>query len=566
MATAACPGRGDRAAHTLALLLPVAVLVLIATAEALADLPRPFPYIQSALFVADPTHHLNTTLAGKIADLRAIQTAFAGGEVFLCSLETAADFAEARSVATAIAAARSSNSTAAAFVPLWIMGRPPGFFFPADLARQPAAWRAQNLRSDGSVRTVQPLPLSDNDSLFGFSGFNLDITHPAAVAAYAARVQAAFNASGPPGSSLGPIRGFFLLSEAKLTWTYVPFDGSRPTSDPARADLLPVAADGSAPRLAAGDPYALYTDRNLSFSFYQGPKRYIPLHSEQARRSFVAFAQARGLRGVSVLPLDRLEFNLNLSTVSLPAWAAFEPLDSPVWGVWEDWVYDTWLAFLNTTAEAVAAGQTGNADYLGVAQFQLPGWYSVRGEAASRPLTYLAPQARGPPAPRTEALDQWPAYPQVGGWVGSGLDVTALARMPWLRLFVHEASHGVPIMGADIPANLTDPEMREAWLRSCDWIVHVNNAMAALAQRTLSEAARGGAPDVRFGLFAAGAWKGASVGATISPSAFGADWDALQALLKPDTVCSLPPSRFVQMPGAGRPVLRDIFLQKLREL
>jgi hypothetical protein len=64
----------------------------------------------------------------------------------------------------------------------------------------------------------------------------------------------------------------------------------------------------------------LHTDPNVSnvtFSFYQGPKRIAPLFSLSARDSFVAFCQRRGTL-VTTLPADRAEFNDDDSTVRLP--------------------------------------------------------------------------------------------------------------------------------------------------------------------------------------------------------------------------------------------------------
>jgi hypothetical protein len=122
-----------------------------------------------------------------------------------------------------------------------------------------------------------------------------------------------------------------------------------------------------------GNARALYTDDNVTFSFYQGPKRTAPLFSLSARDSFLSFcerrraaAHGRAANGklangtdshapsdsaspgcsdcCASLPADRAEFNDDDATVALPSHVRFVPLgDAVTWGLWEDWVLDSWF-------------------------------------------------------------------------------------------------------------------------------------------------------------------------------------------------------------------------------
>ena len=45
------------------------------------------------------------------------------------------------------------------------------------------------------------------------------------------------------------------------------------------------------------------------------------------------------------LPADREEFNDDDSQVALPPHVEFVPQLSPTWGLWEDWVMQTWFQY-----------------------------------------------------------------------------------------------------------------------------------------------------------------------------------------------------------------------------
>ena len=190
-------------------------------------------------------------------------------------------------------------------------------------------------------------------------------------------------------------------------------------------------------------------DDRVTFSFYQGPKRIVPLFSLHARSSFVKFCREAGRSDISQLPADRQEFNDDDQTVGLPAHVAFVPRSNDaVWKLWEDWVMQCWFQYSERMATTVLDAQRGNPYFGGAFSFQLAGWYSIRSRS-HKPVSYSWRDANGSLRHTTnEVVRDWERYDDLNP-VSKGQDLEQFAQAPWFSGFIHEASSGVPSMGCN---------------------------------------------------------------------------------------------------------------------
>lgn len=520
----------------------------------------PFAYMQSAFYTgnpADDTHILDHD--GRKTLVRNFQRQnFTGGEIFFGTLETEVAMADIRDMNSAIAEVALEDGTDP-FFGLWILGRMPGFSWPENVTQQPASWRSQALLSNGSLYGLAPPNPSDpaaHDYIFDFNGHFLDITNDEAVTALLENVNRTFQWDGPSETSVGPLIGSLLLSEAKLSDNYWSCSDDLP-------DFVPRDADtGGPPLIGYGDPGYLCKDYDPTISFWQPPKRYMPLQSESARDSFVAFAAARGVYDVVALPADILEFNADVETVTLPPWIEFVDYSpdrasrEPQWLLWEDWVYETWFCYVDRVITTVLEAQRGNSLFNGAFVFQLPGWYSIR-QRSEAPVSYVYLDHVGNrQSVEGEVLADWYGYEMLNP-VQMGQDLEQFVAAPWFRGLIHEASHGVhvPLLNESsclyttfetIEYGFRRPNTSasdEFWTDRCylasEEMVHFLNAQGTLAQEICHEAG------ALFGLFARAAAIGGNVADTTTPQQFEQAWRYLTDLMTPDVVCSLSAPRFI---------------------
>lgn len=323
----------------------------------------------------------------------------------------------------------------------WSFPRLPGFFRAEDLSRQPESYRACSLRADGRLWHRAPPPPEDIESLIKFTGEALDLTNRSAVDELLAKTACVFRHDGPQDQSVGPLVGFVVLNEAKLSGNY----SSTWSGDPRQRD---VESPDTRIRLGHKTHQELFLDDDPYYSLYLPPKRAIPLFSENAARSFADFARGRG-QAFSVLPADRNEFHDDDATVALPSWVRFvAPEETAHWQTWEDWVYATWTGFIERLCREICLGQHGNNDFKGVIYFQLPCWYSIR-SASTLPITYQYANTAGQPVSDTVTLAEHPEFKRLDA-VTMGTDMETLMGSPWFAGMVHETTKSLP---HSLPAN-----------------------------------------------------------------------------------------------------------------
>src|SRR5690606_28600334 len=89
---------------------------------------------------------------------------------------------------------------------------------------QPLAWRPQGLKSNGALWEQRPLDLDHDESLICLTGSIVDLTHPGATSALLDSQEAVLNQScADPDQCIGPVHGWFVLDEWRLTESYRPF-------------------------------------------------------------------------------------------------------------------------------------------------------------------------------------------------------------------------------------------------------------------------------------------------------------------------------------------------------
>jgi len=311
--------------------------------------------------------------------------------------------------------------------------------------------------SNGSEWLTYPSEINPGTSILNLQGTDMDITNSDAVALALKNLGRVMRAECTPLTDcVGPLVGSYLFSEAALTPPYQPFATHPYRNEDSlqfgnRSDLQPPMPDGRPPLLRMGNATELYSDDKVVFSFYQGPKRIAPLFSVSARDSFSRFCSGRGRTNVTTLPADRSEFNDDDGLVELPSHVAFAPLEyTELWGMWEDWVMDTWLSYCAAIVATVNEAQAGNPYFGGAFSFQLAGWYSIRARARE-PVTYEYRDFNGTLQREVdEVVANWPHYDDLNP-VTKGQDLEMWAAAPWLTGFIHEASHGVPAIGVNPP-------------------------------------------------------------------------------------------------------------------
>jgi hypothetical protein len=406
----------------------------------------PFNYVQSALFVGTGQGGASQSLDELKALIRMNQRKFAGGEVFLTRLENSTDFQAARKVNQAIAEVRAEPG-GKDFIGIFTNGRFPNFSEQADLNQQPASYRAVSLKSNGSLWVRQPFASTSFESLFGIEGVVVDIANDTAVRAMMDNLFAAFDHEGLSTQSVGPLNGFYVFNESRLSPIYVPFTQS--PAPPDNDDLVPKSAlplrPGCPSYLTQNPPLLRGGDPCVTSDFLSGPKRAVPLFSVSAKNKFVQYAAARGVT-VDYLPADRNEFNNNDFEISLPSYVQFVPLtNTTVWNMWKAWVYETWSAHLEKIAETITFAQAGNPNFRGVLYFQLPGIYSFRAPVKDEVFDYKYVDAGGVTRTVVGAkLSNSPKFDFYNNPV-HGNDIEALLKSPWIQGFVHETT--VPLLG-----------------------------------------------------------------------------------------------------------------------
>lgn len=543
------------------------------------NMTLPLAYMQSAFTTGHAsgvpcrTHgNINPTLprAERLALLRQYAsnaTSFRGGEIFFNTLETPAALLDVREMNQLILSVAAETHTEP-FHGFWIPARLPGMWWPSNYTRQPVGYRARALMSNGSAWALYPTEINPGTSILNLQGSDLDITNPVAVGEAMTNLRAVMRTNCTPLSAcVGPLVGSYLFSEAALTATYEPFatfpyQRTGNTQVGNISDLQPALPDGRPPLLRMGNATELYTDDKVVFSFYQGPKRTVPLFSLTARDSFVRYCAGRGVENVATLPADRGEFNDDDATVRLPPHVSFVAPQSPVWKVWEDWVMQTWFDYCERLVLTVNAAQAGNPYFGGAFMFQLAGWYAVRSRS-ERPVSYSYRDLGGTlRRQENETVADWAHYADLNPVV-KGIDLEMWAAAPWLSGFIHEASHGVPHIGVH-PPMATPPDLRDRFILASDRHRHFVNAQGQLAKDVMAAAGK------LFGSFARAAyisdptWKGPSVADTLSVEGFEQAWNYSTSLLRPSIVSTLGSSRFT--PGSPPGRLHDVFERLFREL
>jgi len=579
----ACPCPRDRwFFRRLALVLLFPLAAGAALLPPALDVSLPMAYIQSSFVtghrggVPCRAHgNIDPTLSAsqRLAQLRAYasnRTSFRGGEMFINTMETAEALRNVREMNTLILQVANETGTPP-FYGFWIPSRLPGMWWPANYTRQPDAWRAKGLMSNGSTWTLYPTEIAPGTSILALLGSDLDITRREAVDEAMANLGRVLRAECTPASAcVGPLVGSYLFSESSLTAAYSPFSTHpyKPVDNwlvGNVSDLQPPLPDGRPPLLRMGNATELYSDDKVVFSFYQGPKRTVPLFSVSALASWREYCAKRGRANVTTLPADRLEFNDDDATVALPPHVRFVPLsDRALWSLWEDWVMATWFAYCERTVRTVNAAQAGNPYFGGAFVFQLAGWYSIRARAA-RPVSYAWRDFDGKLHRRVdEVLAEWPHYDDLNPVV-KGQDLEMFAAADWFSGFIHEASHGVPHIGIH-PPMVKPREARDRFIMASDRHRHFVNAQGALAKDVMAEHKK------LFGVFARAAFisdptfHGPSVADTLTVGGFAQMWNYSTGLLAPQIVSTLNAARFVPLAPGQRPPLRDVFERLFKTL
>ena len=409
--------------------------ILTAAVLACAQEPElPITYIQSGFNTNDPPMWFCATPERKKLRVEGISRFFDGSEVLNLDVDTAPGRRDVRELAWAMR--EVSQEQGKMFVGFWSFPRLPGYFRPEDIAAQPADYRSISLKADGSLWHRAPSPPDDNESRIKFTGEMLDLTNDDAVNELLAGIGRVFRHDGPEDECIGPLCGYIVLNECMLSsnWESV---WSEHESE------RDVASPETVMRLGGKTHRELFVDADPRYSYLNPAKRAVPLFSRRARESFVAYARERGIT-VDKLPADRNEFNDDDATVALPEWVEFVDLsDAKRWGVWEDWVYDTWTGFIERVGRTWCLAQEGNPWFKGVLYFQLPMWYSLR-EASQEPITFPYRDATGELQTETVTLADYNEY-DVLNPVVMGTDMDRLMSSPWFAGMVHETTKSIHV-------------------------------------------------------------------------------------------------------------------------
>eukprot|EP00912_Choanoflagellata_sp_UC4_P002049 UC4_evm5s1308 len=541
----------------------------------------PFAYMQSAFVTG---HHegvpsntkygnINPTLSKeeRVELLRKYasgSTSFRGGEIFINTMETSEALADIREMNRLILQVANETNTPP-FYGFWIPSRLPGMWWPANYTHQPSTFRAKGLMSNGKEWTRYPTGPAPGTSILNLQGTDLDITSTAVDMAMRNLYRVLRSECQPATECVGPLVGSYLFSEAALTPAYLPFNVHTDLSTGNISDLQPPTADGQPPLLRMGNATLLYSDDKVQFSFYQGPKRTVPLFSISARDSFHRYCASRGMPNVTTLPADRDEFNDDDSTISLPPHVKFVPFNSSgeskrLWSLWEDWVMQTWFEYCERIVLTVNDAQQKNPYFGGAFMFQLAGWYSIR-ERAKKPVSYTFRDGNGTLRQDVdEIVANWPHFLDLNP-VSKGQDLEMFAKAPWLTGFIHEASHGVPSIGIH-PPMITPRESRDRFFMASDRHRHFVNAQGTMAREIMEDNGK------IFGVFARAAfindptYSGPSVADTLTVSGFEQMWNFSTSLLDPNIVSTLGDFRFLSTTNVSSPPLQKIFEHLFRNL
>ena len=151
--------------------------------------------------------------------------------------------------------------------------------------------------------------------------------------------------------------------------------------------------------------------------------------------------------------------------------------------------------------------------------------------------------------------------------MSQAVDLEMFSQAPWLSGFIHEASHGVPVLGVHVPPSIPDAHREE---RDRFFLASPQHRRFINAQGTMArEIARRNA--LTFGVFARAAFindptfHGPSVADTLTVEGFAQAWNFTTGLLQPDIVGSLNTARFVPLTPATPP-LYAVFEQCWRRL
>jgi len=452
------------------LVLALCFGMFVVPSQSVAEEPRIFPlfFTQSGFVTDDPPTFFYATYEKKKWRAEVFSLFFNGTEIGNYNIDSQAGREDVRELSQAMK--DMVAETGRPFVGFWHFPRLPGFFWPEDVALHPDSYRAKALKSDGSLWVRYPLPPEDIGSKIAVTGDYLDITNRTAVDEMFANIARVFDHDGDPAECIGPLYGFIMLDEHKVTRTYSSvwsqWEQERDVDDPMRVI-----------RLNHKTHHSLFLDDDPYYSFLNAPKRAIPLYSQSACDSFISYAAARGY-SYSKLPADRLEFNDDDSSmVPLPSWVQFVDLsDTQYWTVWEDWVYETWTKFIEEFAREMSLAQQGNPDFLGVIYFQLPSWYSLRTSSQS-PVTFQYLDENDVLQTETIVLADYPEYDRLNP-VSAGVDMDYLMQSPWFAGMVHETTKSIHVHP---PAGLTYEEYDE-YVDNHDRYIHYFMAQGALAR------------------------------------------------------------------------------------
>lgn len=495
-----------------------AILLVPCLAGAEGALPRPLTYIQSAFVTGGDGDWYYPTYAAKKLRVQAISRWFEAGEVLNLDMDTPAGFQDIRDLSRAMT--DWPESSGKAFGGFWSFPRFPGFFRPQDLDAQPADYRSASLKADGSLWVRRP-PLADNnESKIKFTGEVVDLCHAAAVEELFRNYARAMRQDGPPGESVGPLRGYVVFNEATLSGNYE----SIYTAIEAEHD---VAARESVMRLDGKTHHELMSDDDPYYSFLNPPKRAVPLFTERAAQSFAAFAGKAG-HDYTSLPADRNEFYNDDDTVHLPPWVRFVPLrDREYWSCWEDWVYATWTGFMERVCRETCQAQAGNDAFQGVIYFQLPSWYSLR-EASKTPITYRYRDEAGTVHSETVTLAEDPEYDRLNQVV-MGVDMERLLASTWLAGALHESTMSIHL-GREPGAT---PESHDIFVENSARYRHYYLAQGALLRQVCRKEGK------LFGAFARSQYF--MDHKPLDPAGFERAFRNTITLLEPDIIATIGP-------------------------
>ena len=412
----------------------LAVCCLSLPAQAAPEASWPVTYIQSGFATGGDADWVYPDYDAKKLRVKAISYWFDASEVLNFDVDTADGFADIRDLSRAMA--DWSRESGALFQGFWSFPRFPGFFRPEDIDAQPVSFRSASLKADGSLWLRRPPSADDQESKIKFTGEVADISNPEAVECLFSNYGRAMRCGGPPESSVGPLQGYVVFNEATLSGNYESVYSDNPREhDVSRRDAVM--------RLGHKTHHELMSDRDPYYSFYNPPKRAVPLFTEQAARAFAAYAKERGY-AFQRLPADRNEFLDDDTLVNLPPWIALVPLaEEDYWRCWEDWVYATWTGFMERVCRETCQAQAGNDAFRGVIYFQLPSWYSLR-EGSKSPVTYRYRDEEGEVHAETVTLADDPEYDRLNQ-VAMGTDMERLIASPWLAGVLHETTMSIHV-------------------------------------------------------------------------------------------------------------------------